>query len=72
MHLPRELTGTAIGFVSVIGYLPDVFFAPLAGRILDAAPGLPGFNRLYALLAAIFVAGLFCSQALRRQARAGG
>ena len=72
MHLPRELTGTAIGFVSVVGYLPDVFFAPLAGRILDAAPGLPGFSRLYALLAAIFVAGLFCSQALRRQARVGG
>ena len=71
MQLPRELTGTAIGFVSVIGYLPDVFFAPLAGRILDAAPGLPGFSRLYALLAALFVVGLFCSQALRRHARRG-
>lgn len=69
MRLPRELTGTAIGFVSVIGYLPDVFFAPLAGRILDAAPGLPGFSRLYALLAALFVVGLFCSQSLRRHAR---
>lgn len=69
MRLPQTLTGTAIGFVSVIGYLPDVFFAPLAGRILDAAPGLPGFNRLYALLTALFVVGLLCSQALRRHAR---
>jgi MFS family permease len=72
MRLPREITGTAIGFVSVIGYLPDVFFAPIAGRILDAAPGLPGFSRLYALLAALFVVGLFCSQALRRHTRGGG
>jgi len=67
MKLPAYFTGTAIGMVSVVGYLPDVFFAPLAGRILDGTPGLGGFLRLYALLGAILALGFMASVMLRRQ-----
>lgn len=67
MKLPAYFTGTAIGMVSVVGYLPDVFFAPLAGRILDGTPGLGGFLRLYALLGAILALGFVASVMLRRQ-----
>ena len=67
MKLPAYFTGTAIGMVSVVGYLPDVFFAPLAGRILDRTPGVGGFFQLYALLAAILSLGFLASVMLRRQ-----
>lgn len=55
---PRHITGAAVGLVSVVGYTPEIFFAPVAGRILDASPGAGGFHDLFALLAAIMVVGI--------------
>lgn len=55
---PKHLTGTTVGMVSFIGYTPEIFFAPITGRILDAAPGLPGFQHYFAFLAAVAAAGL--------------
>ena len=55
---PRHITGAAVGLVSVVGYTPEIFFAPIAGRILDADPGAGGFHDLFALLAAIMVVGI--------------
>ncbi|MDJ0812887.1 MAG: MFS transporter [Woeseiaceae bacterium] len=55
---PRHITGAAVGLVSVVGYTPEIFFAPIAGRILDANPGAVGFQDLFALLAGIMVVGI--------------
>ena len=41
-RVPASATGIAVGLVSVVGYTPDIFFAPIAGRLLDATPGLGG------------------------------
>ena len=65
--VPAEHTGTAVGFISVLGYTPDVFFAPLAGRLLDQAPGAPGYRHLFLLLLAIFIGGGCAIVALRRR-----
>ena len=70
--VPHARTGFAVGLVSVIGFTPDVFFAPIAGRLLDAEPGLPGLQHLFLLLAGIALAGLATSAWLaRRTVRAG-
>ncbi|NOX84774.1 MAG: MFS transporter [Chlorobi bacterium] len=58
------LTGTAVGLISVIGYTPDAFFNSLAGRILDASPGLQGHYHFYMVLAAFSVAGLLATMGL--------
>ena len=55
---PRHVTGAAVGLVSVVGFTPDIFFAPIAGRILDADPGIEGHMNLFVLLAAIAAAGI--------------
>ena len=55
---PRHVTGAAVGLVSVVGFTPDIFFAPIAGRILDADPGVEGHMNLFVLLAAIAAAGI--------------
>ena len=52
------ITGTAVGTISMIGYTPDIFFAPIAGRILDANSGIAGFSNLFLLMAAISLIGL--------------
>lgn len=55
---PRHITGTSVGMISFIGFTPDIFFAAIAGRILDAAPGVEGYTRLFLLLMAIAIAGM--------------
>lgn len=55
---PRHLTGTAVGMISLVGYTPEIFFASIAGRILDATPGVGGHLNLFSLLAVIAAAGV--------------
>ena len=55
---PRYITGAAVGMISLLGYTPEIFFAPIAGRILDANPGPGGFMNLFVLLAAIAALGV--------------
>lgn len=57
-HTPPRVTGAAVGLVSVVGFTPEIFIAPIAGRILDATPGVGGFQHLFILLAGISAAGL--------------
>ena len=55
---PKFLTGAAVGLISLVGYTPDVFFGPITGRILDANPGLVGFQNYFVFLAGITGVGL--------------
>lgn len=69
---PAYLTGTTVGLISVLGYTPDVFYYPIAGRILDSAPGLEGHQMHFMFLGSIMAVGLLLSFVLmflnRRQA----
>ncbi|MDX1508846.1 MAG: hypothetical protein R3358_11245, partial [Woeseiaceae bacterium] len=55
---PRYYTGAAVGLVSVIGFTPDYFFGLLTGPILDANPGLVGFQHYFLLLAGFSLLGI--------------
>jgi sugar phosphate permease len=61
---PPYLTGAAVGLVSLIGYTPEIFFAPITGRILDANPGIVGFQHYFLFLAGIAVLGIVVVLAL--------
>lgn len=70
--VPAGLTGTAVGLVSVMGYTPDIFFAPVAGRLLDAAPGLPGHQHYFWFLTVLAFAGLITAAVLAWVVRTSG
>lgn len=55
---PKLITGATVGLVSVIGYTPEVFFAPIGGRILDAAPGIEGHQNYFLFLAGLSACGI--------------
>ncbi|MEE4145120.1 MAG: MFS transporter [Halieaceae bacterium] len=65
--LDRRITGSAVGLISVLGFTPDIFFAAITGRILDANPGAAGFHDYFLLIALISAAGMACTLALSRQ-----
>jgi nitrate/nitrite transporter NarK len=62
--ISARMTGTAVGLISVVGYTPDVFFYSLSGRILDASPGLTGYQNFYLMLTGFSVFGLAATMAL--------
>lgn len=68
---PKSVTGAAVGMVSVIGFTPEIFFAPVTGRILDADPGLVGHQNYFLFLAAVAVVGLLATVSLVALQRRG-
>jgi len=56
---PSFLTGAVAGMVSFVGYTPEIFFAPITGRILDASPGIGGHPNYFLFLAAVAAIGIF-------------
>jgi nitrate/nitrite transporter NarK len=61
---PKHLTGSSVAVIAFIGYTPEAFFAPIAGRILDANPGVQGHLDYFTFLAAISVAGILMTAIL--------
>jgi MFS family permease len=59
--VPLAFTGSAVGLVSVIGYMPDIFMGPLMGHLLDQSPGRVGHQHVFLVVAAFAVAGLLAS-----------
>ncbi len=57
-------TGTAVGLISVVGFTPDIFFYSAGGRIIDASPGLTGFQNYFLFLAAFAFIGILATLAL--------
>ena len=55
---PVFLTGAVTGMVSFVGYTPEIFFAPVTGRILDATPGVGGHQHYFLFLAAVAGIGM--------------
>ncbi len=60
-HINKQTTGTAVGLISVVGFTPDIFFASLSGRLLDASPGLTGHQHFFLLLTAIASIGMLAA-----------
>ena len=63
---PTYFTGAATGMVSFVGYTPEIFFAPITGRILDANPGVVGHQNYFLFLAGVMLLGLFIVSWLMR------
>ena len=55
--IPKYMSGTAIGLICTIGYMPEFFCPLLAGKVLDTY-GNAGYHILFIFLAAMMVIGL--------------
>lgn len=62
-QLPLAITGTAVGFISVVGYTPDIFAGPMIGALLDNAPGELGHQHVFAVMAIFSLVGFFAALA---------
>jgi nitrate/nitrite transporter NarK len=67
--VPMAYTGCAVGFVSVIGYTPDVFMGPLMGYLLDQSPGAVGQQHVFWVVSGFALVGLVASYLFSRVTR---
>ena len=61
-----NVTGTAAGVISFIGFTPDIFFGSISGRILDANPGVVGHQNYFLFLTIIAFFGIVISFIFRK------
>lgn len=61
VHVPREITGSAMSMASFIGYLPGAFMYAVYGGILDNFDGLAGYRIVFILMTCFAVAGVLLS-----------
>ena len=59
--IPLALTGTAVGFISLVGYTPDIFSGPMIGVLLDNSPGELGHQHVFMVLAGFTLIGFITS-----------
>ena len=62
-----SVTGVTAGLISAVGFLPDVFFASIAGRILDATPGFAGYQNYFVFLTGFALIGMVAAFAISRK-----
>ncbi|WP_299274975.1 nitrate/nitrite transporter [uncultured Psychroserpens sp.] len=60
--IPLAITGTAVGFISIVGYTPDIFAGLLYGYFLDAYKGLEtGHQIAFGIMAGFAILGCIAS-----------
>ncbi len=67
--IPRNLTGTAVGVISFVGYAPEIYMGPLTGWLIRDARAqgnvLVGYQQIFTILTALCCCGVLASFALR-------
>jgi nitrate/nitrite transporter NarK len=56
-NVPIQLTGTAVGLISLVGYTPDIFAGPVMGYLLDGSKGISGHQQVFWMLAGFSLIG---------------
>lgn len=69
--MPLPATGTAIGVISVVGFTPDIFFAPTMGWLLDNHTLVAGHQWVFTLMGGFAILGLAGSVLFMRWAHRG-
>ena len=64
--IPLVVTGTAVGFISVVGYTPDIFTGLINGYFLDAYNEVIGHQIVFAIMSGFAFIGLIASYKLYR------
>ncbi|MFN0217087.1 MAG: nitrate/nitrite transporter [Saprospiraceae bacterium] len=67
-RIPVGLTGTAVGIISMVGFLPDVFISPIWGYLIDRTPGEAGFQQVFGLVAGFAALGMIAALFFKKQA----
>lgn len=64
--IPDKYVGTAVGVVSVIGFLPEAILGTVYGNFMDRYPGEMGFIYIFGSVVLFGVIGIICTSVLMK------
>ena len=64
--IPKYYAGTAVGFVSIVGYLPDFFLPQVNGYFMDTYTGAEGYKLYFAYLMVMGIVGMLVALTLKK------
>ena len=67
--IPKTVLGTAIGFISIMGYSSDAYIPQVSSRLQDAYPTSTAYQIFFAYVALASLIGLLASWGLSRLSR---
>ena len=67
--IPLAVTGTAVGFISVIGYTPDIFTGLINGYFLDKYNEVVGHQVVFGIMFGFALVGFIASYALYKHSK---
>ena len=67
IKLPITITGIAVGIISFIGYMPDIFIGPIFGYFLDKSTNINSFQNCFLILFLISASGFIASYRLGKR-----
>lgn len=67
--IPIAVTGTAVGFISIVGYTPDIFAGLVMGYFLDANKGPIGLQHAFGIMGIFTLVGLIASYMFYRHSK---
>jgi len=62
--IPLRLTGTTVGLVSLVGYIPDIIAPVLSGWLVVSFAGSEGYRYYFAVLAGLAMIGLAATRTI--------
>ncbi len=69
LNIKDHLVGTAVGIVSFVGYLPDMFYGIVTGHLIDSNPGIIGYSYSYNFTGILLLFGTLASIVLIAKSR---
>ncbi|MBC3887958.1 MFS transporter [Acetobacterium paludosum] len=66
LNIPLAISGTAMGFVSLIGFLPESYVYTLFGGWMDAYPGIGGYQHIFIYMSIVTTIGFISAGLLLR------
>lgn len=66
LKIPLAISGTAMGFVSLIGFLPESYVYTLFGGWMDKYPGIGGYQHIFVYMIIVTIIGFIAAGLLFR------
>ena len=67
--VPAAIFGSASGILSVIGFVPDMFVSPIAGKWLDTYDTSGAYTRIFGVLAVSALLSVLCAYLVKVYAK---
>jgi len=66
VNIPRKVSGTAAGLMSMITYSSEIYCYTMVGNMVDKNPGITGYRNVFIFMLACAVAGLIAGVILQK------